>query len=70
MGAYYTWWDRLEVLLIVFGTYAVAYLLVALVGGAVQRRERLKWQRERRRLEKIVSDYNKAFEDDYNPFER
>lgn len=70
MGAYYTWWDRLECLLIVFGVYAAAYLLVALVGGAMQRRERLKWQRERHRLEKIVSDYNKSFEDDYNPFER
>ncbi len=70
MGAYYTWWDRLECLLIVFGVYVGAYVVVALVGAAMQRRERLKWQRERHRLEKIVSDYNKAHKDDYDPFER
>lgn len=70
MGSYYTWCDRIECLLIVFGTYAGVYLIFTLIMCAVQRHERLKWQRERRRLEKIVSDYNKVYEDDYSPFER
>lgn len=70
MGAYYTWTDRIECVLIVFGAYAGAYLIYTLIMCAVQRRERLKWQRERRRLEKIVNDYNKAYKDDYDPFER
>lgn len=69
MGAYYTWADRLVVLL-VFVIPIVVYVVLVAVGAWFQDRERKKYVRERRRLEKVVRDYNRAFNDDYDPFER
>lgn len=69
MAGYNVWVDRLQCIL-AFVVPCLVYVSIVSIGAWWQGRQRKKWLRERRRLEKIVSDYNKAYKDDYNPFER
>lgn len=46
----------------------LVYALCVLVGSAYLMRKKQAFAQERLRLEKVLHDYNKAFEDDYKPF--
>ena len=46
----------------------LAYTLSVFVGSMYLQCKKQSLKRERLRLEKVLHDYNKAFEDDYKPF--